>query len=423
MNKTWHNFCIYASIVASISLAVYAQTFFFDYTYLDDNNLIIDRQEFYGRPSSLYRIFSGSFFGNSSGAYYRPVVNFTFAVNMLADGIKPVGYHIANVLFHAMSCVLFLSFLLMLGMGSLPAFTASVLFALHPVNVSAISWIPGRNDVLLGCFFFLSCIFLLKYLRKPGIGYGIWHTVFFFLALLTKETALCFPVIFVFLIASQNHRAFFRRQIWLSWLAAAAVYFTIRYMAISSRPEFIRSLFNTAISRWYVMFSELGKLVCPVKLQVLAAPKDILLWPCFISASAIAGVFFIRGARKNILLFAVSCILLPIVMSLFGDRYVVLENRLYIPISGICIIAGETLRAIKNSGKKTAYFFYGVVIAACLFSGVTDVFYSRNFSDRRTFSNAAIKASPNSGIAANLVFRANYNNNLDNVIQKRMRSQ
>ena len=50
----------------------------------------------------------------------------------------------------------------------------ALIFILHPVNISAISWIPGRNDTLLTIFILTSFLQWIKYLKSGNNKYLIF---------------------------------------------------------------------------------------------------------------------------------------------------------------------------------------------------------------------------------------------------------
>jgi len=408
-------FWLHAAIVALVAFLLYLQTVRYDYTYLDDNNLVLDQQSLLSKPSSLYEVFSRSFFNDPTDQYYRPIVNLSFAVNTLIGGTRPFGFHLVNCLLHAFTCVFLLALLRRLRIGEINSFLAAIVFAVHPVNAASVAWIPGRNDVLLGCFAFGACIMLLQHARKPGLAAKSGHLVCFLLALFTIETAVVLPIVFIFLLwAVDGHNALVRlRWMWAGWAIVVAGYFAARYAVITPLPGYTAGQLLSAWHRGPELLSDFGKLLLPIRLQVLAAPQDTLSWPGIVVIAITATLCFMRGVRTRIAAIALALMLLPLLISLLGARYVVLETRLYLPAAGMCILLGEFLRTFQIKGMKFATVARAGVAMLAMALCLVNMHYIPNFRDRDTFSQAAIKGSPDSGIAASLRFKSFYHDDLD----------
>jgi hypothetical protein len=142
------------AMVAMAAIVTHGRAAGFDFTYLDDRDLIVDDQAFLGRPTSLIRAFARSYMHVVDGhhAYYRPLVTASYAADAQWSGLRPFGYHCTNVALHAIASVLLLALLRHFGLGRIVTLAAAVVFAVHPVLASAVAWIPGRNDVLLAVF-------------------------------------------------------------------------------------------------------------------------------------------------------------------------------------------------------------------------------------------------------------------------------
>src|SRR6185503_19414034 len=86
----------------------------------------------------------------------RALLKVSYALNWAIDA-RPFGFHLFNVLVHAINTVLVLRLLLALRKESVgPDFAALVgamLFALHPVQTEAVTYVSGRSVSLMALFY------------------------------------------------------------------------------------------------------------------------------------------------------------------------------------------------------------------------------------------------------------------------------
>ena len=89
------------------------------------------QNDFWGKPLHL----------NTSHKSYRPLCVATFRLNYLLHGLDPMGYHLVNVVLHAVVCYLYVQLCAMVfNTNSVwPALTAGLLFAVHPIHTEAVS--------------------------------------------------------------------------------------------------------------------------------------------------------------------------------------------------------------------------------------------------------------------------------------------
>ncbi|MGH8101570.1 MAG: tetratricopeptide repeat protein, partial [Chthoniobacterales bacterium] len=120
---------------------------------------------------------------------YYPLVFTSFWIERRIWGGHPAGYHLTNVLLHAVNAVLVLVALRTLNISG--AWVAAMLFAVHPVHVESVAWITERKNVLSGMFYLAA---LLAYLRFSGIEKPRDHEParwrFYFLSLILFAGAL-----------------------------------------------------------------------------------------------------------------------------------------------------------------------------------------------------------------------------------------
>lgn len=121
---------------------------------------------------------------------YRPLTILTFAIqHELHDG-RPLAFHAANIVLHAIASLLVLELAMALAVPFAAATGAALLFTAHPVHVEAVAGIAGRAEVL-SAVFYLSA--LLAYVRSRVLSGRLATAGLLFLSLLSKETAVTFP--------------------------------------------------------------------------------------------------------------------------------------------------------------------------------------------------------------------------------------
>ncbi|MDP3541278.1 MAG: tetratricopeptide repeat protein, partial [Elusimicrobiota bacterium] len=150
------------------------------------------------------------------GGGVRPLLKASYALSW-ALGPGPAGFHAFNIAVHALNAAL------IYGIGRRlcarwlgeekaagPALAAALLFALHPAQTEAVTYICGRSSSLMASFYLGAA---LLYLRGAPI---VASAVLFVLAISVKETAITLPAALLLLDGK-----FSRRQVPM-WAAAAA---------------------------------------------------------------------------------------------------------------------------------------------------------------------------------------------------------
>jgi hypothetical protein len=147
---------------------------------------------------------------------YAPVHLLAHALEWSLWGPDVRGYHLVNLLVHALVVTLLVALLCARGLPFAGAALAGLVFALHPANVETVLWI-FQLKTLLALLFALAA--LLAHPRRPG-----WATACFGLALLAKIPALfALAVAAVWTFRAPPDRPEWRRNApWLlAWTAVA----------------------------------------------------------------------------------------------------------------------------------------------------------------------------------------------------------
>jgi hypothetical protein len=175
----------------------------------------------------------------------RPLLKLSYALNLTVDG-DPAGFRLVNILIHALSTTLVWSLLRTRGLraglteatASQAALLAALLFALHPVQTEAVTYISGRSSSLAACFCLLSLYCWVRSEDSAGRS-SAWLAaccLSFVLAVATKETALVLPLALLLYSADRPLLVTLKR------LAPLLLVMTLMLCAALSLPTYRRLL-------------------------------------------------------------------------------------------------------------------------------------------------------------------------------------
>lgn len=127
--------------------------------------------------------------------YWRPAATTSFLLDHLVYGAAEWGHRLTSALLHGAVSALAFTLLLRLLKDPMAALFAALVFAFHPVNVEAVTWISARFD-LMACLFTLAALAAI-----PGEvsqrGRWILAAACTLLACCSKENAFLLPALAV----------------------------------------------------------------------------------------------------------------------------------------------------------------------------------------------------------------------------------
>ena len=409
-------FCL---VLLAIVFATYWNTLPGEFVY-DDHEQIVENT-WITDSKYLPSIFSSHSFGFAKGkelgTTYRPLVFSVYMAEYSFFGFDPKGWHLVNILFHALNTVLvfFAASMLLKNPGgggssnSLPAFAAAALFALHPVNSEVVSWVGcvpelTYTSLSVGAF----CLYLRSRSAVKLPYLLLWASaLLFFAALFAKETAISLPIL-VFVhdrLQPERERLLSPGTIkrYLPYALLTVLYFIIRLSAMggmaprSNMYPFL-SWDQYVLNAGVLFVKYLRVLVLPVNdfpFQILDPVFSISEPRAFVSISLIAAaipVFLILRKRVNPLYWlAAALIILPILPALylpglsrapFADRY------LYLPSMGFALILATLLKSALlkadasggNLRKAAVSVFLLLAVVYALGSGYRNMRWRDDFS-------------------------------------------
>jgi tetratricopeptide (TPR) repeat protein len=229
----------------------------------DDDLLLTTNQEM-EHVSGLNEIWLGK-----NSCDYTPLTLTTFWLEHALWGNGPTGYHVVNILLHALAAVLLWQNLSILRIRG--SWLAGLLFAIHPVNVASVAWIAELKNTLSAVLFFASLLaFLISRERRNESFYAL-SIALFVLAGLSKGAVVCLPIVLCLCLVWRNGKITWRdmaRVMPFALVAVAVALLTIRYQTLA--PDY--SLFSfdplSRVARvGTVVWLYLGEIFWPTRLS------------------------------------------------------------------------------------------------------------------------------------------------------------
>jgi hypothetical protein len=307
--------------------------------------------------------------GNLSAArqFFRPLFAGVFWALATVGGESSVPFHVASLGLHAGAAWFVYMLTRRLTGGNGPAAVAFGLFLLNPLQLEAVLWASGLQDVLW-TFFLLAA--LVVYVASPDLSPGrIAATgILIGCALASKETAVCF----VLLLPAADWIFFrFNRGRWLLatygvFLAILASYLALRSAAVPIEQRYLvvptRYFLKELISTPYRFFAQ------PWNTSMIEVPAAVVALSAM-AATALVVAALLSGAARGIVAgaFVVLASTLP-VYSYFYVRSDLLSSRyIYFAAAGWALTLSYSLAALL----KTRAWFVAVACALTLSSAIS----------------------------------------------------
>lgn len=329
---------------------------------------------------SIYQYFSSYYV-----LMYQPIPVLTFALNYHFTGTSPLPLHSVNLFFHLLNIILVFILFNKIFKTQIPALLISCFFAVHPMNVESITWISARSSTMYACFYLLSLIFYLKYIRgRLQIQFLFISFLFFILSLLCKVQAITLPLVLLLLdyyfVRKKTKQLFFEKLPFLLLSVICTIIAfrdpkTLAYFTHVNLKEF--SGFDQLFLNGRTIFFYLQKFLLPVNLSAIYAfPVKSNSWLPFCyypyTLAVIILFAFVFKFRKNkdlILGAGIFLCTLMINLPLSSVRNVIYTDRYaYFPYLGLLIILATFYQSlIEKELKNHSMYVYGITFIILIY--------------------------------------------------------
>ena len=380
--------------------------------------------------------------------YYRPIISFSYMIDYAVWGLKPWGFHLSNIIFHTVSCILVYSVFNSLFNNRTISIITALLFACHPIHTESVTWISGRTDIIAGMFF-LSAFYLyqkaihslpinekncslnspevLKLFLKHGKIFYVCSIILFALAMLCKEMVATLPfllIAYTHYFAGLRNRGQFKISLLLStpYFFVILLYGVIRFIilgihtVVNPGGEEMRGFYPTTLSFTKTIFIYLFKLIYPAHLSAyIQNPMSFSITEptIILSIFGVAVLIFLivwlkkRWAGMSFLILFYLVTLLPLsnfirISAPWDMGFVTAERFLYIPSLGFCGIISVLLtnawKTLKCSFSILEYVTILLFIALLIFYSGRTLSRNRDWIDEKTFFSKTLKEAPNAAL-------------------------
>ena len=225
MNARPHSPRLLAALLVLCAVAAFLPAIWSGYIWDDDS--LLTANPLVQTPRGLVQIWEGK---NSRD--YTPLTISAFWLEWRLWGSTAVGYHLVNLLLHALAAVLLWRVLAALRIPG--AWLGALFFAIHPINASSAVWVAELKNTLSSVFFLGSILaFLTAYIRRDG-RWLVASVALFLFAGLSKGAVVTLPVVLagcVFGMYGKFTRRDLLRLLPFALIALAVALLTIRYQA------------------------------------------------------------------------------------------------------------------------------------------------------------------------------------------------
>lgn len=366
-------------LLAVAAALVYGASLSNEFVFFDDDKAILYNRAL--QNPSLMKFFTGQNLG-----MYAPLSWMAYWVGSLISGKEAYGYHLLSLCFHAISAILVWSILHRLTGRRWIAFFCALLFAVHPVQVEAVSWAAALSTALFAVFYLASWRSYIAFVQSPGGGWGwlILSFLFFAASVLSKSAGVTLPLLLIatdYLFFRDRAVALLKNKVFYLALALWFGYKTFLTRAAEGHDVTVQTGIFDAADRFLMVCQTL--LFYPVKLLLpvgftISYPFEKIgggwHWTYYAAPVVLAllsAAVIWKGRRQRDLLFGLALYVLPLAVmlpfrtvgsfELRSDRYV------YISCIGLFFLAGLLLEKTNAAVRAAVTAGAGAVLGFLAF--------------------------------------------------------
>jgi len=354
-------------------------------------------------------------FTSFTNGMYHPITTFSLAMDNVLFGLNAKGFHAVSLLIHLVNILLAFKLAGLLSRNVRISFIVALLFAIHPMHSESVYWLSERKGLLCALFMLSGMICYVKFLSLKVKKYYLISFLFFVLAVLSKPSAIAFPLIMVvFDYFFNNDKSGIKKINFANKVPFVLVSIAIAVVALKAAnsvegivtfPHY--NLFDRLVLPMYALMLYIVKALLPIDLSAkyFFPEKQGNFLPVEYMVMALAFIVLVfilfKYVRKNkeiifglLFFLAAISVFLPLVS--VGDS-VICERHSYISYFGLFYIAGICCEKLYQKGRRMLIL---IVVSAL---GIVFMIFSfqryRVWSDSIALWKNIVKMNPSSALA------------------------
>ena len=353
----------------------------------------------------------------------RPVVNLSLAINYAFGGMGVWGYHALNLTVHILSALVLFGVVRRTWLwpvfrerfvttGCYLAVVIAVIWAVHPLQTEAVTYVTQRAELLMGLFYLLTLYCFIRGAEPQGSGaWFALSVVVCALGMASKEVMVSAPLIVLLYdrtFVAVSFRDAWRRR-WPLYAGLAGTWLLLGYLMTDIHSRGIG--YDLGITWWAYALTECRVIVHYLWLAVWPHPlvfdyggaEIIIRQPAEAAPYALILLLLVAATavglkRRSTLGFVGACffgILAPVSSVVPVANQPMAEHRMYLPLAAVVVLVVLGVQALL--GRRTV-----VVVVLAIGLGFLTVRRNEDYRSEFAIWEDTVAKRPKNG-------RAHYN--------------
>ena len=305
----------------------------------------------------------------------RPLLNFSLALNYAIGGTSSQGYHVVNLIIHALAALTLFGLVrrtlsaLNSQLSTSVALATALLWAVHPLQTESVTYVVQRTESLMGLLYLLT---LYAFVR----GWFAVSLAACLLGMATKEVMVSAPLMVLLydrtFVAGSFRAAWRQRGKFHLGLASTWIVLGLLVLGAGNRGGTIGA--SAGVTWWQYAMCQSRAVIHYLQLALWPDPLIFDYGPDFVMLREIAPYALLFGALLALTAFALwrrpalgflgawfFVILAPTSSVVGGTRQMLAEHRMYLSLAAVVVLV--VLGAHTWLGRRAGWWFAALAVA------------------------------------------------------------